>query len=334
MPPRGRFAAAAASGCGSPVRSAAAGMCRASDTAAPVGSIWRSSWRSGNLVASGQLQEAAEYRQRHDFDAALSRLKAVAAVEDPRLQACVQQASELLQELAAERERWQQTAEEARGQAEQHLAAYRYEEAVAVLERVPEPLRPAQVVDLLAEACAKRDEVAGLTAAIRDAVRASELQDLPSRINRLLELQPGHETAKRLARQLRDRLVATAKKKLAADEFGAALRILDQIPESEQDEEVEAVRDRSRELEWLLQDIKLIARRGWTAGGPRRTPGQTASRSCGSGGTVEKDARPLPGIARRPAARRAGLGGPAASEVRLPGARTGRFAENPPFPGD
>jgi type IV pilus assembly protein PilM len=88
-------------------------------------------------------------------------------------------------------------------------------------------------------------------------VRSGELQDLPASINRLLELQPGHEMATRLARQLRERLVATAKKKLAADEFDAALRVLEKIPESEQDEEVEAVRDRGRELEWLLQDIKL-----------------------------------------------------------------------------
>ncbi len=201
-----------------------------------------------------QLREAAEYRQRSDFDAALSRLKAVATVDDPRLQACVQQAAEWLQEVTAEKDRWRKIAEEARLQAEQHLAEYRHEEAVAALERLPEPLRPAH---LLAEARAKRDEVAGLTAAIRDAVRAGELQELPASINRLLELQPGHEMAKRLARQLRDRLVAAAKKKLAVDEFAAALRVLEKIPESELDEEVEAVRDQGRELDWLLQDVKL-----------------------------------------------------------------------------
>ncbi len=203
-----------------------------------------------------RLQEAIQLRERHEFPTAEVRLKQVAAERDERLQALVRQAAGLLQEIEADKKRWRKSTHEIQGQAEQHLIAYRYEEAAAALDTVPEPLRSERVAELLAEARGKRDEVAGLTAAIREAVAANQLEELPPKLDRLLELQPGHATAQRLARQLRDRIVAAAKKRLAADEFGAARRLLDKIPEAAQDEEVETLRDHSRELEWLLQALK------------------------------------------------------------------------------
>ena len=110
---------------------------------------------------------------------------------------------------------------------------------------------------MLAEAQSKRDEVEALKAGIQQALQAKALHELPAQIERLLELKPGHEMAVRLTGQLREKLLAAAQKKLAACEYAAAVKLLAQIPSSAADVEIEKLRDRARELDWLLEDLKL-----------------------------------------------------------------------------
>jgi type IV pilus assembly protein PilM len=203
------------------------------------------------------LQEAQQLREQQEYERAASRLQGLTRLEDARLQSFAEQAEGMLKEIAAERARGRQFAGQAWRQAEEHLKHRRYAEATTVLQRVPESLRDEKTVRLLAEAQSKRDEVEALTAGIQQALQAKALHELPGQIERLLELKPGHEMAVRLTSQLRERLLTAAQKKLAACEYAAAVKLLAQIPSSAADVEIEKLRDRARELDWLLEDLKL-----------------------------------------------------------------------------
>jgi type IV pilus assembly protein PilM len=204
-----------------------------------------------------QLQEVQGLREQHEFGGAITRLKRLTRVEDVRLKPLAEQAELLLDEVSAEKEQWERSATQALQEAAGHLERRQYADVVTVLERVPECLRDEQVCRLLAEGRGKRDEISELTAGIQQALQAKLLHELPGKIERLLELQPGHPMATRLASQLRDRLLSAAKKKLAAFDYAAALKLFAQIPPSACSVEIEKLRDRARELDWLLEDLKL-----------------------------------------------------------------------------
>lgn len=203
------------------------------------------------------LQEAQQLRQQQDFERAILRLKGLQRIEDARLQPLAEQAQALMEEIVAERERWQQSAVHAVRQAEAHLKHRRYAEAATLLQRVPESVRDETATRLLTEAESKRDEVEALKDDIRQALQEKALHELPAKIERLLELKPGHEMAVRLTGQLREKMLSAAKKKLAGCEYAAAVKLLAQIPSSSADLEIEKLRDRARELDWLREDLKL-----------------------------------------------------------------------------
>ena len=203
------------------------------------------------------LQEAQQLREQQEFERAIGRLQGLTHVEDARLQPLAEQAQRLLEDIVAEKERGQQSAASAVRQAEEHLKHRRYAEAATVLQRVPESVRDETAVRVLAEAQSKQDEVESLTAGIQQALQAKALHELPAKIERLLELKPGHEMAVRLTSQLREKLLAAAKKKLVACDYAAAVKLLAQIPSSAADLEIEKLRDRARELDWLREDLKL-----------------------------------------------------------------------------
>lgn len=202
------------------------------------------------------LQEAQQLRQQQDFERAMVRLKGLTQIQDPRLLSFAEQAQALMEEIVAERERWQRFAVNAVRQAETHLKHRRYAEAATALQHVPESVRDETAARLLAEAESKRDEVEALKDDIRQALQEKALHELPAKIERLLELKPGHEMAVRLAGQLREKLLAAAQKKLAACEYAATVKLLAQIPPSAADPEIEKLRDRARELDWLREDLQ------------------------------------------------------------------------------
>lgn len=204
-----------------------------------------------------QLAEAERYRQLGEFALALARLKSLAAIEEPTFQALAQQAASLQLEVAAEQEHWERAVAQTELEAARLVQSYRYQEAVALLESVPERLWSETAAKLLREARAKRDEVEELAKEIQTLVRAKRIEELGAKIDRMLELQPKQAFVGKLAHQLRERLLAAAKQKLDADDYPAALALMDQLPRSAMSPEVGKLRDQALELNYLINDLKL-----------------------------------------------------------------------------
>ncbi len=206
-----------------------------------------------------RLDEAVGFGRKHDYERAISRLRSITSVTDARYQQVALRAAELIDEFSAQHERRQAHAEIACRKARESMSRYDYEAAVELVASIPPPLRDQQTNDLLNKARSARDEVRSLLDDVRRATKENRLLELSLRIDRLLTLKPRHEQAKRLAGQLRGRLCAAAKKRISEHRYDEAVSLLQQVPSSERDAEVEKFAAHAAELHWLMTDLKLAA---------------------------------------------------------------------------
>jgi type IV pilus assembly protein PilM len=196
---------------------------------------------------------------QHEFDAAVRVLRPLTELVGRRFEEFASTAKRSTEAYKASLDRAKKAAEDAQRQARDHLDSHDYEQAVHTLLGIPEPLRGDEALHLLSEVRAKRDLVRALNEEIRNAVRSGQLQGLTAKLERYLDLKPRDDQATRLARQLRDRLVRAAKKKVQEENYSAAVRLLDEVPTCALDATVQELDERARELDWLMTDLKLAA---------------------------------------------------------------------------
>lgn len=204
-----------------------------------------------------QLAAAEACHQAGDLPRALQLLKALDVEQDSVSQELAQRVASLRERIERDQQQWQQTVKQSEHEAARLVAAHRYREAVDALERIPEPFRSEQARHYLREATSRRDEIEQVTKDLQTLVRGKQREGLAPRIDRLLELQPGHAWATKLAEQLAARLLAAVKLKLEADDYAAALGLLDQLPRAVPSPEADRLREQATELNWLLEDLKL-----------------------------------------------------------------------------
>ena len=125
-----------------------------------------------------------------------------------------------------------------------------------MLEEIPAALRNEAILHLLDEVVAKRREVLSLGGEIRAALEAKQTLDLMPKLARLIELQPQHEQARDLARQLRLRLLDGAKKQIARQRYGEALSLLHRVPISMREQQDVDLLAQANELAWLVAELQ------------------------------------------------------------------------------
>ena len=81
--------------------------------------------------------------------------------------------------------------------------------------------------------------------------------DLAPKIQRLLVLQPEADGVRRLAAQVRDRLLVAAKKKLTAYEYKSARDLINRVPECAIDQNTNNLSEQITEFNWLANDLQL-----------------------------------------------------------------------------
>jgi len=207
----------------------------------------------------GKLDEAQELMKTHRFDAAISCLRGVAAVSDPRFDRWAQQALTAIASVENQRDAQNQVAIEALSRARQHFMLHAYETAIIELEKVPPPLRSADAVALLNQAASARRELLELSGEIRAAIEEKRTADLLPKIERLLVLKPNHQQARQIAEQLRDVRVKQAKRYFLAHKYRECLDELAQVPTFVRHAEFETIHDTASELLALLDGVRNAA---------------------------------------------------------------------------
>jgi type IV pilus assembly protein PilM len=206
-----------------------------------------------------QIEEALALAAAHRYDAAISALRGVAAVPDPRFDRFANRALEEITKVECDRKTHARAAEDGLLQARRFMEAYSYESAQHAIEDVPEPLRTPEHSQLLERAKAARHELLALGGEIRQSVERKQTWDLLPKLERLLALKPNHDQARQLAEVLRDNLVKTAKTRLGQHQYREALDALEQIPSFVRSAEVQTLEEAAAELNCLLQTIRNAA---------------------------------------------------------------------------
>ncbi len=203
-----------------------------------------------------ELAKAEKLMQVHRFTEAIAMLQPIAAYEDSRLSEFAKRATRMIEMCRAEREAWRARAITAEKEVRQLIAKRDYRGAGRLLEAIPVALRVGSVGQLYDEVQAALGEIAALEGELEALGKGPPSAEAIRKIGRLLTLCPDHREARGMGTHLAARLAQVAQTKLAAGRYTEVKRVLDQVPEGLQTEELRAIRDRAWELAYLTRELR------------------------------------------------------------------------------
>ncbi len=203
-----------------------------------------------------RLAEIREMVNTSRLNDALSALNRLAVGQN---HVCLQHVKQVTEQLISEiSERRQQIADlavEAGWQADLCLQQHLYADAIAQLERVPEPLRDESVQRRLARATGALEEIGQLKSDLRDSNGGGLFKRL-SQVDRLLVLAPDDPQVERWAGQLRVGVIRRAQQQLSRFDYAGALTTLQTTPLALQNEKVITLTDYANELAFLDSELE------------------------------------------------------------------------------
>jgi len=205
---------------------------------------------------AARIEEALALAASHQYDAALTELRCVAAISDPKLQTFVARAVAELKKIEQTQATGRDNAQTLFNEAKQLIAGHAYERAQATLEQTPESLQNQEYRDLLTHIRSCRTEILKLGGEIRAAVEEKRIADLAPKLEMLLALKPDHKQAFQLSEQLRDLKLKAAKALLTKHKYQQAYEELQLIPSVVVNNNVETLVDTSSELAGLLSAVE------------------------------------------------------------------------------
>ncbi len=199
--------------------------------------------------------QANQLRSQHQYQQAVLLLNATIASGHARLEPSVVRASQLIDQIAAERDEQQRIAEGAIESAKRQVSEYAYRTAVESLEQIPPPLRNEECQKLLGQARESLEELQALRNEIQAAVQDKRTEKLLARVERVLALDPKDSLATQLARKLAELHCKAARKRLAQHRYQDALALLRQIPDGFRTSEAEQLWEVAAELAYLMMEL-------------------------------------------------------------------------------
>jgi type IV pilus assembly protein PilM len=212
-----------------------------------------------NRKLQAQFDQALQLADLHQYESALSMLRALAAIDDSRFEHWATKALDQVKVVEQHRADHLSHAEQAVDKARKYMAAHSYENALAQIDGIPEPLRSEEAVEILQQATAARNELLTLSGRIRELIEQRRMWELLPKVERILTLKPNHAQAQQLAGQLRDHFVKLAKAKMAEHKYDEAAQALDQLPSSLRTDELEGFADKVSELRALVDEMRQAA---------------------------------------------------------------------------
>ncbi|HBO46425.1 MAG TPA: hypothetical protein DD670_21350 [Planctomycetaceae bacterium] len=233
-------------------------------TCGPVGQVYCGS--CGTHLDTARQKKADEFERRikdakrlwaeAKIDAATDTLESIIDVPYSCVAKEVQQAKALLRQYREQRKTLQAKVASAEATAQKWLSEAEYQAAVRLLRSVPEPVRSPAIGEMLAKAEANLAEITQLEVEVGEAMKSRITLELPAKINRLMELQPGSDKASEWAKQLREQFLRAAMARAGRFEYDKAEKLLQAVPVCEQDAQVEKLAARTSilaDLDWAVR---------------------------------------------------------------------------------
>lgn len=213
-----------------------------------------------------KLELAIRMEKEGRFYDAASKLREITE-GDERLGKYTQNAMQLLNQLEQRRVARTEESEQLAAQARVYFKRQEYTKSFESLKAIPIGLRSKPVVDFMVEVEGFHKELAELNSEIRSSLKAKNYEGLRPRVERLCQLQPNNEEAKKLLGRLaklesddqskQSTLMARlAQKKIAERRFREAAEAAAKIGPEFRKGPIEQVYRKARELYWCTEQLR------------------------------------------------------------------------------
>ena len=126
------------------------------------------------------------------------------------------------------------------------------------LKEIPASLRTPEIESLLADEEVRLSEISTLSAELRGMDGRFSLEQL-DKLGRLLELYPNHPQGMEMAWRICRRVFESAQAAFAECRYAKASKLLERLPPAVRTPEIEALRKRAMEIQYLVQVLRTSA---------------------------------------------------------------------------
>ena len=199
----------------------------------------------------GWLVDAIGMAKQDDFDEAVGMLGRIARVDDFRYRDLAKNAGEAIEKIKKICDQRTAQARAAMKLAQEPIQAEDHRRVVEILGKAPLKLISEEARQALRHSEGFLSSQGSLTTDIRKAIEQRDWHLSGPLLNQLIELEPDNKEYGSLAEQVAKRLVVLAKADFHDRKYAAALRSLDGVPTSCQDEAYQQLRGKIQDIVWL-----------------------------------------------------------------------------------
>jgi type IV pilus assembly protein PilM len=203
-----------------------------------------------------EFQRADRLQNESQFDEALAILIKLSKSNHSPQSPIAIRAKDQMKLLTARRNQAQEDARQQFAEAAKAYEAQDHRKAQHILESIPRPLQTPPMLELLAKVRRLNEEAESLNRALEQAVAEKKYDGLLEKVSRLLELQPGHPDALKVAARLQERICASAKAKLDDCQYQIALKLMRKIPESVRLPATVELFEQIAETAWMVRELR------------------------------------------------------------------------------
>ncbi len=206
--------------------------------------------------AAADLEVARQQLAEMNFDEAGLCAKRLAALKDPRLRSYQTQAATLLETVQQDSDGAGQKVQTALDRGKELMEQFQYGKAKEALSTIPAALQDKEFRELLQRATSRHEEFAQLKADVRKRLSTPEATSLLPSIERLLELKPDYEDARRIGESLRDKLCSQTVKLLKKFEYEQAFSTIEGVTTTFENDTTRRLTLHAKERAWMWRALR------------------------------------------------------------------------------
>ncbi len=202
-----------------------------------------------------KLGEAKQLLKGSGYDKVVERLLPLTAAKHPILARYATEARELISQSRQLKSAKEEEAKQAYQKSQAAEKRSEYHQALKILSQIELPFRSSDIDEAICRIRPIVNEIDRLSSEIVDRSLRENVAELLGKVERLLELQPGHVRALETAEQFRDQAHRHARERLNQGQHDRAAQILDLVPKVVATEETHDLRHRAHEFGSLQWDL-------------------------------------------------------------------------------
>lgn len=206
--------------------------------------------------AEDALQRARQLAEGFEYNDALSLVNRHRKPADFRFQAIADKSTRLAEQIERACDAWQAKAAKVLEAARRAAAAEDHAKLVALVDKIPAPLRCDELKSLLAKSRSADSEFSQLLDSLRDSLKQKEYVTAANAVDRLLQIKPDEAPFKRAAEKVGEALQASAVRRFERGDYHATLQRLEAIPAAVRNQQTAAMLRRAGNVAWLFEQFE------------------------------------------------------------------------------